>query len=158
MRYFILMLIATVATACAPIVDVRGHGVREADTKQIVEGMSTREDIAALLGSPSTTSTFGPEAWYYITTTKERSGLFVPEVVKQNVFAVRFNEAGTVKDFGRYHLKDGRPVEIVEKTTPTEGHSLGVLEQLLGNIGRFNSPGRQPGTAGGMGGPGGMGR
>lgn len=142
----------TLAASCAPVVDVRGHTVQEMDLKQIIEGQSTREDIEALLGSPSTTSTYGPETWFYISTTKERSGVFEAEVVKQNVLGVLFDEAGVVKEYARYTLKDGKPVEFVEKTTPTEGHSLGVLEQLLGNVGRFNSPGRRPGAAGGIGG------
>lgn len=120
----------------------------------MIEGQSTKEDISALLGSPSTTSTFGPETWFYISTTKERLGVFESDVVKQHVLGVQFDENGVVKEYGQYTIEDGKAVEIVEKTTPTEGHSLGVLEQLLGNIGRFNTGPRQPGGA--MGGP--MGR
>lgn len=151
-----ILVCALVIASCTPMVDARGHNTNMRDLKQIVQGQSTREDISALLGSPSTTSSFGPETWFYISTRKERSGVFEAEVVKQNVIGVQFDEAGVVKEYGRYTLQDGKPVDIVEKTTPTEGHSLGVLEQLLGNIGRFNGPGRAPGAAGGMGG--GMGR
>lgn len=142
------------SASCSPIVDARGHNTSDQDLKQIIEGQSNKEDIAALLGSPSTTSTYGPETWFYISATKERTGVFESDVVKQHVLGIQFDEAGVVKEYGQYTLEDGKPVEIVERTTPTEGHSLGVMEQLLGNIGRFNTGPRQPG--GSMGGP--MGR
>lgn len=134
--------------------DARGHNTSDQDLKQVIEGQSSKEDIAALLGSPSTTSIYGPETWFYISATKERSGVFKADVVKQHVLGIQFDEAGIVKEYGQYTLEDGKPVEIVERTTPTEGHTLGVLEQLLGNVGRFNTGPRQPGGA--MGGP--MGR
>lgn len=131
--------------------DARGHGVNPRDLKQVIEGQSTKEDIEALLGSPSTTSTFGPETWFYISTTKERVGVFEAEVIKQRVLGILFDESGVVQEYAQYTLKDGKPVDVVQKTTPTEGHSLGVFEQLLGNVGRFNSPGgRQPGGAVGV--------
>lgn len=116
----------------------------------MVVDQTTKDDIRALLGSPSTTSTYGPDIWFYISSTKERRGVFEADIVKQNVLGIQFNDDGTVEGYERYNLKDGKPIEVVEKTTPTEGHSLGVLEQLLGNMGRFNAPGRQPGGAMGI--------
>jgi len=155
MKRFIGSLAVTISillasASCSPIVDARGHGINKTDLKQVIEGQSTKEDIEALLGSPSTTSTFGPETWFYISATKERTGVFEPDVVKQNVLGVLFDESGVVQEYAQYTMKDGKVIDFVEKTTPTEGHSLGVLEQLLGNMGRFNSPGRQPGGSMGI--------
>jgi hypothetical protein len=38
-----------------------------------------------------------------------------------------------------YGVEDGRIVEPVERTTPTYGQELTVMQQLLGNFGRFNT-------------------
>ena len=129
--------------SCSPIVDQRGHTQSQTDYSQIVEGQTTSEDVRALLGSPSTESTFGPKTWYYITSTRETRGMLAPEVIAQQVVMVRFHENDTVKSIDQVDGDAAKNVEYVEKTTPTEGRKLGVMEQLLGNFGKFNAPGRQ---------------
>ena len=101
-------------------------------------GESQKEDVTRALGSPSSTSDFGEETWYYISARKERQAFFAPEVTDQKVVKITFDENGIMKSMKRYTLEDGKEVVMVEKTTPTEGHSLGFFEQILGNIGRFN--------------------
>jgi hypothetical protein len=34
----------------------------------------------------------------------------------------------------------GQDVDPVARITPTSGHDLTVLEQVMGNVGRFNKP------------------
>ena len=43
---------------------------------------------------------------------------------------------------GHDRLARQKAVQIVGKETPTEGHDLTFIEQMLGNLGRFNSPAR----------------
>ena len=128
--------------SCSPMVDTIGHTHEADDFKQIIVGQSRAEDVTALLGSPTTKSNYGDETWYYITEKKERNGMLAPEVTEQQVTAIRFDKASTVADIAEYKKEEGKPVEMVSKTTPTEGHSVTFLEQMLGNFGRFNAPGR----------------
>ncbi len=133
-----LLLLAS----CSPMVDARGHSGDDEDLKQIVTGQTTRDDVTALLGSPTTTASFGDETWYYITQVKERVGMLAPEVADQQVIAITFDANQVVTSVERYTKEQGKPVQMVSKTTPTEGHSFTMIEQLLGNLGRFNAPGR----------------
>ena len=94
-----------------------------------------------ILGTPSARSDFGEETWYYITHTKARVGLFAPETTEQKVTSVVFDENGQVKTIERYTKEDGKPVTLVSKETVTEGQKLTFIEQMLGNLGRFNAPG-----------------
>lgn len=45
---------------------LRGQRVDAEDLQQITVGVSTRNDVSALLGSPTSTGTFDDENWYYI--------------------------------------------------------------------------------------------
>jgi outer membrane protein assembly factor BamE (lipoprotein component of BamABCDE complex) len=150
MRFIILAAIYTsilgVVTACSPVIDTRGHIINETDLKQIILEQSNKEDIAALLGSPSSANLFGEESWYYIAITKERFAFYAPEVTNQHVLEVSFDKEGVVSNYAQYSIEDGKLVDFVSKTTPTAGKKLGALEQLLGNIGRFNAPGSLPGS------------
>lgn len=141
-RWLLPISIALVLASCTPIVDARGHSADALDVSQITKGVTSAEDVAALLGSPTTTSDFGDETWYYITQKQERVGLFAPEVTEQQVTAVQFDSSKLVSELVQFKMEDGKNVQLVGRTTPTEGHDLTVIEQLLGNLGRFNAPGR----------------
>lgn len=138
-----LIAACALLASCTPIVDQRGHSEEQVDFTQIIEGQSSQEDVQALLGSPSAKSTFGEPTWYYISEKKETRGMLAPEVIDQNVTAVLFDDAGIVKGIEKTGMKKSRKVEYVEATTPTEGRKMGVMEQLLGNFGKFNTPGRE---------------
>lgn len=142
-KRFIVLGLTMAVVACSPIIDNRGHSNTELDLSQVVKGQSTRDDVAALLGSPSSASDFGDPSWYYISTQKETVGVFRPEIVKQHVTEIVFDDAGTVKEINEYGKEEGKSVEIVNKTTPSAGHSLTAIEQLLSNFGKFATPGRE---------------
>jgi outer membrane protein assembly factor BamE (lipoprotein component of BamABCDE complex) len=134
--------IALILASCSPIVDTRGHSSDDVDLKQIVVGQTKAEDVTALLGSPTSTSNFGDETWYYVTQKQERVGVFAPTVSEQHVTAITFDRDRAVSDISEYTKEQGKPVQIVSKTTPTEGHKVTFMEQMLGNLGRFNAPSR----------------
>lgn len=137
MRFLLLPFL--LLAACQPMVDTRGHVDTQNAKAQLKENMS-RDEVMKLLGSPGTRTEFGGETWYYISERKEQIAFLEPEVTDQSVLAVHFDESGFVRSFETYGEKDSAPVPIVGRSTPTEGHKLGVVEQLLGNIGRYNKP------------------
>lgn len=129
--------------SCTPIVDLRGHSEEQADYTQIIPGQTSEADVEAILGTPSTKSNFGENIWYYITEKRETQGMFAPQVVDQSVTAVHFDEAGIVEKVARTEKDKSKLVEYVEKETPTEGRKMSVMEQLMGNFGKFSAPGRE---------------
>ena len=126
------------AGACSPQLNTRGNVPDPDLVAEIVAGQHTRDDVAEILGSPSTASTFGAERWIYIGKRTETLAFFAPEVEERQVLVVRFDKAGVVAQIQRLDLEDGRVVQVVERQTPTLGNELTVFDQLLGNLGRFN--------------------
>lgn len=139
-RWVKLGCIVVTLSACEPMVDQRGHISETSLKEKVFVSSTTKDEVQREFGSPSSKSSFGDETWYYIRTRKESQAFFKPEIVSQQVTQIVFDEAGTVASVKEYDLKDGKPVTIVSQTTPTEGHSLGFVEQLIGNLGRFNKP------------------
>ena len=137
-----LISITSHLASCTPIVETRGHATESEDFKQIVIGQSSPDDVTALLGTPSARSTFGEETWYYITEKKETVGVFAPKVTEQNVTAIHFDANHVVASIDEHGKDEAKNVQLVEKTTPSEGRHLTVMEQMLGNLGRFSAPGR----------------
>ncbi len=115
---------------------VRGHFVQAEDLTQITPGVSTRDDVQAALGSPTSTSTFDDSEWYYIGAITRLRPAQVQAIEDQQVVLVRFDPGGTVREVRRLGPEDGRRVRVVERTTPSPGNERSVLQQLFGNIGR----------------------
>ncbi|MEK9968271.1 MAG: outer membrane protein assembly factor BamE [Ferrovibrio sp.] len=138
----VIMLPAVLLNAaCAPRQDYRGITIDQEKVDLIKVGETSEGQVNALLGSPSTVSTF-PDwgtVYYYISSETETVAFLAPELIDQQVLAIAFDKDSRVKDIKRYGLKDGKQIAFVERETPTRGKELTALEQLFGNIGRFNN-------------------
>lgn len=151
MRGISAILLSFLLLACSPIVNHRGHTEKDKFDGQVKVGVDSKADIRSRFGSPSSASNFGEETWYYISARKETKAFFKPETTEQEVTQITFASDGLVKEIKQYSKEDGAQISAVEKTTPTEGHSLGFMEQVFGNLGRFNkdkstsAPPRRPG-------------
>jgi outer membrane protein assembly factor BamE (lipoprotein component of BamABCDE complex) len=134
-----LWLIGLLA-GCAPTIQQEGN-VPDADqVVQINPGVDDKTRVTQVLGSPSTVSSFEDRTWYYISRRTEQTAFLDPNVVEQEVLAISFDSQNIVQDMKIYGLEDGRMVAMVDRVTPTHGNDLTFVQQLLGNLGRFNTP------------------
>ena len=67
----------------------------------------------------------------------EKRGIFDPEVIEEEIIMVKFDDTGIaqeIKDMENMRvavpLKDGK--------TPTYGNDVNAVQQILGNLGKFN--------------------
>lgn len=123
---------------CAPTQNVRGYVIDDERIAGIESGVDDKSSILDTLGSPSNVSTFGTDTWYYISRKTERLAFFEEKVLDQRVVAIQFDDSGVVAGIERYEAEDARPVAVSERVTPTRGKQLSLMQQLFGNLGRFN--------------------
>ena len=128
--------------ACQPSKELRGTLPDKETIAEVKPGVTTRETVSRILGSPSATATFDKETWFYIGERTETTAFFKPKVTEHKVLVVHFDDKGVVQDVRQVDaLKDGRDVELVGRETPTKGREMTIIQQLVGNVGRFNKPG-----------------
>jgi len=153
LAYVALAVALTGAAGCAPITSHHGFQAIEASPKDVKVGVDTKSTVRGKLGSPSATSTFDPNTWFYVNSVKARVAFRRPTTVSRDVTAIVFNkETEMVEDIRNYTLKDGKVIAFNDRETPTRGRELSILEQLLGNAGRGSmlpqaevAPGQRPG-------------
>lgn len=133
-------VVALALAACQPRIDSRGYVPTGDDLDRVKAGLQGRDEVQEILGSPSSVSTFSDDRWYYISKKTSTTGFFTPKILDQNVVVVEFDEGGFVKEVRRYALEDGLIIDPVTRKTPAPGRELSFLEQLIGNLGKFNSP------------------
>ena len=115
----------------------RGYVFDDQTLAQVHTG-APAEQVLIVLGTPSTTSTIGGDAWYYISQRLERLAPFLPSrVTDQHIFAVYFDKNKKVTRTGNYGLEDGRVVNFTSRETVTGGGENRLLQNLLKQVGNF---------------------
>jgi outer membrane protein assembly factor BamE (lipoprotein component of BamABCDE complex) len=125
---------------CAANVAAHGHRLDVAALAQVEPGRSSQREVVQLLGSPSSLATFDDRTWYYISQRTERRSFYQEKIVAQDVVAIHFDDQGLVSQIDRHDLEEATEIDVVDRETPTAGNELTILEQFIGNIGRFNPP------------------
>jgi outer membrane protein assembly factor BamE (lipoprotein component of BamABCDE complex) len=129
-------LLGAAAGACTPITTYTGFQAREEQPRDVKVGVDTKSTVLTRLGSPSTSATFEPNIWYYISQISTKLSYQNPKVQTRDVVAITFGPDEKVVSVKNYQLKDGLRIAYNKRETPTRGRELSVLEQLLGNLGR----------------------
>ena len=132
------LMAATALAACSGELTTRGNLLTAERIDEISAGESFQSDVVAAVGTPSAVSTFESNTWYYIGELQEQQSFLDPDVIERNVLVVNFDDAGLVQSTQLYTVADGQVIDPVSRTTPTEGRELTILQQLLGNLGRFS--------------------
>ena len=110
----------------------RGYQVDQDTLAQIKVGSTTKQEALTTLGTPSTTSTVGGDAWYYIGQKMHRVLAFMPvQMTDQHVLAVYFDKSGKVSRLANYGMKDGKVFDYVTRTTPTGGQEPDFLRNMM---------------------------
>jgi outer membrane protein assembly factor BamE (lipoprotein component of BamABCDE complex) len=117
---------------------VRGNLVSERELAQLIPGTSKRADVSALLGSPTAHATFDDNTWLYIGEDTKPQIAGTNAVLSQEVVEVHFDQQGVLRSIERKTQKNAVPVSMASRVTPTPGVKTSFLQQLLGNIGKFN--------------------
>jgi outer membrane protein assembly factor BamE (lipoprotein component of BamABCDE complex) len=116
----------------------RGYQIDEQSLDKVKVGATSKQEALSLLGTPSTTSTIGGDAWYYVGQKMQRSLAFMPaKMVDQSVLAVYFDKGGKVQRIANYGMKDGKVFDFVSKTTPTGGQEPNFLRNMMAGLFRF---------------------
>ncbi|MEG9862264.1 MAG: outer membrane protein assembly factor BamE [Parvularculales bacterium] len=153
LRFSAVTALLLYGMACAPVDGLRGYVPEgQGSDEQLAEegllplydmikaaNLTTREQVMETFGTPSTKSILG-NTWYYASTHVQEFMFYRPEIIDQEVVAVSFNQNGGVTSIKQYTLADGYSVTPVERITKTGGQELTIVEQFLGNLGRFDTP------------------
>lgn len=133
------LLMVAVMSACSPRLQLHGNELDPELLAELRAGESTQDDVIDLLGSPSSVAMFDGESWFYISERTEKTAFFSPEIKERKVVVFHFDDSGVVSDIESRGLESARVIQPVDRETPTAGNEVSIMEQLIGNFGRYNS-------------------
>jgi len=138
MKLFLLSLFFVYGlNACAPTQNTRGNFLIAEDVQLLQAGLSTQNEVLNLLGSPTSKAVFDENIWYYVGLKTEKESFFDEKVTNRQVYKLEFGDNSVLQDIA---LVEGESLDIPlnERVTKTSGNQVTFIQQILGNIGKYN--------------------
>ena len=137
------LTLVLVLTGCYPTVDHRGFNPEQMQIDNIQKGISTKENVQEILGSPSTTSLFPVEGknwtnWYYIYRKTETTSFFEPKVVDQITVKITFDERNIVQDINHQKGVQGEQIKASKERTESTGYESSAMKDIFGNFNKYS--------------------
>lgn len=139
-----VLLVMLALAGCSPQVVQHGHTIDAESLARITPGVTPREEVARLLGSPSALATFEDDRWYYVTQRRENRSFYQSQITEQDVVIIAFDDRGIVENVTRRSKEQAVAVQPSSDSTRTLGNEMTIVEQLIGNIGRFGDSAGRP--------------
>ena len=95
--------------ACSPTVSYQGFQTIDQKPQDVKVGADTRSTVLSKLGSPTATSTFDKDVWFYISQLRSQTSYYKAKTVHRDVVAIAFDhDTQQVRSVNTYTLQDGR--------------------------------------------------
>jgi outer membrane protein assembly factor BamE (lipoprotein component of BamABCDE complex) len=126
-------------SACTPTTVNRGNFLHQDDIAAIQPFTSNKNDVLNILGTPTAKAVFDENTWYYVGLTTEKKSFMDEKVTGRQTVKISFSDTDFVDTIA---LVENDPVDVPtnNRITPTSGNEVTALQQILGNIGKFNPP------------------
>lgn len=145
MKYLLPLVIMTALSGCVKNESHIGYNFPDHYQERLKKNITTKDMVLDNMGSPTIESTYGDSVYYYITQKQVSKAFFHPKVVDQKIIALTFNKKDILVQIKQYGLQEFRDLELDHNRTELKGNEMGVLEQLMSNVGRFGSAKKSPG-------------
>ena len=104
------------------------------DFQELQVGKTTKKEIVALLGSPSTTSNFDDEqSWIYISSEFKKFVFLDGSNTDQQILILSFNQK-TLKEKELLSKKDINNIKYEESLTDSRGKKINWIKEFFSNL------------------------
>jgi len=90
------------------------------------------------IGSPTATDPFDQNIWYYMGQKTEKKGILDPKVTEERIIRVTFDPKTRIVSEIAPMDTQRNDIPLEKRVTPTSGNDLNAVQQMIGNIGKFN--------------------
>lgn len=134
-----LVALAVMAAACTPVYRNHGYIPAEDELAQVSVGQDTKETVAQKVGRPSVEGLLNTNGWFYVQSRFKTVGPRQPQEIDRQVVAITFDAQDRVANIERFGLEQGEVVAISRRVTSTSIKQIGLIQQLLGSLGRLRA-------------------
>ena len=136
--FIIICLILT--TSCLSRVEKRGYSFELSDHHLVKKGISNKETVVRLMGSPTFTSEIdNEELWIYYSEEVRKLLFLKPKIKKRKIITISFDKTNIANQIQHYSLDDGKNLSFSSKHTEVKAINEGFWSDIFGNIGQISA-------------------
>jgi outer membrane protein assembly factor BamE (lipoprotein component of BamABCDE complex) len=138
-NFFCGLIFLITLSSCVSRLDKHGYMFDLSDHELVQEGITTKERVIKIMGSPTTISNFDQDsAWIYYSEDVNRFLFFNPKITARNILVVKFNAKETVKELKKISLQnEEKNLEFVSDYTAVDSHKVGFFKSIFSNVGQI---------------------
>lgn len=139
MRIILLFSFIFIAS-CVNNLDAVGYKIEQSEIDTIKKNKYSKEQIAAMLGSPTLTSDVGSDSWFYVFYIRNKVAFYYPEVEDIQIVEFDFDKNGVIASIEEFSKDTLHKIKMDSEQTPTKGTSMNPLYHILQNIQKHSIP------------------
>jgi len=138
-KFILIGLFSIYLGACSSdIFLVRNGNMPDEQKIAEVKTGQTKEQVEALLGTPSIVSTLDQSEWIYMSSTVRKVAFFTPKVVSRDILSIDFDKNGKVATVTMLNQENGENISIDKDKTSSGGHDIGFFKKYFGGVGTYS--------------------
>ena len=102
---------------CQPRITNHGNFFNKENIKYIKKSKLNKAEIIEIFGTPSTTSTFSDNVWYYMSQVQSEKAYFKIKNISSKILKITFDKNKFVKEYSILTEKDSYDITISEEKT-----------------------------------------
>lgn len=106
------------------------------DHALIQEGITSKERVLKIMGSPTIISDFDEEAWIYYSEDVKKLLFFLPDIEKREILVLKFDKFNVVNKLQKIDLADGAKINFISDYTNVDSHKTGIFKSFFSNVGQ----------------------
>lgn len=134
----LVFALTLLVTGCVPVYRHHGYVLPETDLAMVQIGQTNQFELESMIGRPGSQGLLEGSSWFYVGSRWRHYGAMPPQEISREVVAIHFSPDGTVSNVERFGLEQGRVVVLSRRVTDSNVTSIGLIRQLIGNIGNYN--------------------
>ena len=115
---------------------ISNHGTLNIEKKinTVVERKLEKAEVEALLGPPTTTSSFEFNKWYYIKSSLVHKSVYKPELIDHIVYEIIFNKQNEAVKINIYDKENLNKISYNEDYTETKGNEKTLMQEIFKDV------------------------
>lgn len=134
--YYILLSISL--SSCLASSEKHGYMFDLSDHELLQEGVSSKETVTKLMGSPTIISDISmPESWIYYSEEVEKFLFFLPKITSRNILVITFDNTNSIKNLRKFDLSNNdEKLKFTSQYTKVISSEAGFFKSIFSNIGQ----------------------
>lgn len=136
MRNYFYCILLFILTSCITRYEKQGYMFELSDHALIQEGITSKERVLKIMGSPTIISDFDEEAWIYYSEDVKKLLFFLPDIEKREILVLKFDKFNVVNKLQKIDLADGAKINFISDYTNVDSHKTGIFKSFFSNVGQ----------------------